>query len=352
MKKPFIISIAAPSGGGKTTIVIELKKRLANSAVLYWDDYGDEVDPDRDINDVQDYNEWNTKPMAADIVRLLNELHDYIILDYPFGYMNDGAAKYINLTVFIDTPLDVAMARRIIRDYMSRGAEIDFGLADVDEVSLKAIDEEMRCYLTRSRPTYALFSETHKPVSDLVVDGTKSPEEIAEIIECIKKKGTTNSKKSLPLIRHFSPLTLFLYGTYKEGGMPNFGLFSWLNYCVDDEVGVIACIAGEKLTKDRIRINKVFSANLVTEELLPLADYFGNISGYKENKMSVSIEIEKGQVLDVPILSKSPWVCELEVDKSLELNGSTVFICKVRNVLANESIYKESENVERWMNII
>ncbi|PKM62534.1 MAG: flavin reductase [Firmicutes bacterium HGW-Firmicutes-21] len=159
-------------------------------------------------------------------------------------------------------------------------------------------------------------------------------------------------KKSLPLIRHFSPLTLFLYGTYKEDGTPNFGLFSWLNYCFDKETGVIACIGGEKLTKERICANKVFSANLVTEELLPLADYFGNISGYKKDKMCVPVETEKGQVLDVPILTKSPWAYELEVERSIELNGSEVFICKVRNVLSDESIYDEPQDVEKWMNII
>ena len=182
MKKPFVISIAAQSGGGKTTVVTALKDRLASSAVLFWDDYGDEVDPDRDINDVQDYNEWNTQPMATSIERLLNEPHDYIILDYPFGYMNDCVAKYIDLTVFIDTPLDVALARRIIRDYTSRSTESDFGLADVDAVNLKALDKELKWYLTCSRQTYARFTEAHKSVSDLVVDGTKSPEEIAKII--------------------------------------------------------------------------------------------------------------------------------------------------------------------------
>ena len=182
MSKPYIISIAAPSGGGKTTVVGELKNRLANSAVLFWDDFGDEVDPSRDINDVHDYNEWNTKPVAAVIERLLSEPYDYIILDYPFGYMNDCVAKYIDLAVFINTPLDIALARRIIRDYTSRSTESDFGLADVDAVSLEAIDKELRDYLSRSRPTYARFTDAHKPASDLVVDGTKSPEEIAKII--------------------------------------------------------------------------------------------------------------------------------------------------------------------------
>lgn len=58
------------------------------------------------------------------------------------------------------------------------------------------------------------------------------------------------------------PQTLFLYGTYKEDGTPNFGLFCWFSYCWSGELGVMACIAGEKLTKDRIRANKVFSATL------------------------------------------------------------------------------------------
>ena len=193
MKKPFIISVAAGSGGGKTTVVTALKERLANSAVIYWDDYGDEVDPARDINewaaDGFDCNEWNTQPVAADIERLLNKSFDYIILDYPFGYLNDCVGKYINMTVFVDTPLDVALARRIIRDYTSRSQENDFGLADVEELSFAGLDGELRWYLTQSRPTYAKMSEMHKPVSDLIVDGTKTPEEIAgEIIKFIEKK--------------------------------------------------------------------------------------------------------------------------------------------------------------------
>ena len=195
MKKPFIISIAAVSGGGKTTVVTALKERLANSTVIYWDNYGDEVDPKRDINewaaDGFDCNEWNTKPVVAYIERLLNEPYDYIILDYPFGYLNELVAKHIDMTVYIDTPLDVALARRIIRDYTSRSTESDFGLADVDEVSLKGIDEELRWYLTRSRPSYAIMPEMHKPTSDCIVDGTKSPDEIInKIIKMAKEKQT------------------------------------------------------------------------------------------------------------------------------------------------------------------
>ena len=40
-----------------------------------------------------------------------------MILDYPFGCRHPRFADIIDLDVFIDTPLDVAMARRILRDY-------------------------------------------------------------------------------------------------------------------------------------------------------------------------------------------------------------------------------------------
>ena len=48
------------------------------------------------------------------------------------------------------------------------------------------------------------------------------------------------------------PQAFYTYGTYKEDGTPNFGLFCWFGFCWDGELGVMACIGGEKLTKDRI----------------------------------------------------------------------------------------------------
>jgi uridine kinase len=194
--KPFVISISGISGSGKTTIVTALKERLANTSVIYWDDYGNEVDTTRDINkwaaDGFDCNEWNTKPVAVDIERLLKAPLDYILIDYPFGYLNECVGKFIDLTVFIDMPLDVALARRIIRDYTSRSQESDFGLADIEELSLAGLDGELRWYLSNSRPTYTKMPEMHKPVSDLVVDGTKSPEKLVnEIIAAIDASGGT-----------------------------------------------------------------------------------------------------------------------------------------------------------------
>lgn len=154
------------------------------------------------------------------------------------------------------------------------------------------------------------------------------------------------NKISVPISNDFCPQTLFLYGTYKEDGTPDFGLFCWLSYCWDSELGVMACIGGDKLTKDRIHATGVFSANLVTESMLPLADYLGNVSGYSEEKMKISLSTSKGSVLNVPILNDSPWSFELEVSKSIPLDGGEVFLCKIRNVLADEKLANKNQSTE------
>jgi len=157
-------------------------------------------------------------------------------------------------------------------------------------------------------------------------------------------------KKSVSISNNFCPQMLFLYGTYREDGTPNFGLFCWFSYYWDNGMGVMACIGGDKLTKRRIAANSIFSANLVTEELLPAADYFGNKNGYDDKK--VPAEIEHGAVLDVPVIAKSPWVFELQVDKSIQLDDGEVLLCKIRNILAEENLCDENKGPEELIKSI
>lgn len=146
------------------------------------------------------------------------------------------------------------------------------------------------------------------------------------------------SKISTPISNDFCPQTMFVYGTRNEDGTANFGLFNWFSYCWDTELGVMACIGGEKRTKENIHRSHVFSANLVTEKLLPLADYFGSTHGHDPEKMNISVKTESGRVLDVPFLSDSPVVFELEAVKFLPLDDGEVMLCKIRNMLMDEEL--------------
>lgn len=150
------------------------------------------------------------------------------------------------------------------------------------------------------------------------------------------------SKISLRPTNDFCPQTLFLYGTYDEDGAPNFGLFCWASYMWDHELGFMACIGGDKLTKDRILANRVFSANLVTEKLLPLADFLGNTEGRSGSKKGMDIKTEPGRVLDVPILCESPVSLELEVAQTIETGDGLVILCKMKNVLQESFLGDEA----------
>lgn len=102
----------------------------------------------------------------------------------------------------------------------------------------------------------------------------------------------------------------------------------------------MACIGEEKQTKDLIRKNGVFSANLVSEPLLPLADYYGCTYGRTTpDKMKRMPTVEWGQVLDVPTIVESPVSFELEVKKEIPMgDGSDIFLCLIRNVMKDEKL--------------
>ena len=151
-------------------------------------------------------------------------------------------------------------------------------------------------------------------------------------------------KVSVPVTNDICPQTLFVYGTRNEDGTPDFGLFCWFSYCWFDQMGVICAIGGSKRTLENIRRNKVFSANLVVESNLPLADYFGTADGRDGDKMDIDVEWEEGAVLPVPILCSSPLSFELEVEKEIRTGeqDQTVFLCKMRNTLKDETLLDAS----------
>ncbi len=158
-------------------------------------------------------------------------------------------------------------------------------------------------------------------------------------------------KISSPPNNDYCPQTLFLYGTYDQQKKADFGLFCWFSYIWDKELGVMCCIGGNKLTLENIRRDRVFSANIVTEGILAEADYLGCVSGTDPDKMNIDLEIGKGEVLDVPVLNDSPVTFELEVTDFIEKDDGTIMLCKIRNVLQDESLSSDESVAEKLLKI-
>lgn len=167
-----VIAIAAVTAGGKTTTVNEIKRKLQNVYALHFDDYtfeGEVNDFYQWVHNGADYNIWNLEPLERDILKIQKDGNcNYLLLDYPFAYCNEQIRKYIDVAVFIDTPLDIALARRILRD---------LGDASGDEIR-----SDLKGYLKYARAAFVQMQKDILPSSDYVIDGTMAMGNIVENI--------------------------------------------------------------------------------------------------------------------------------------------------------------------------
>jgi len=131
-----IIGISGISGAGTTTTTKALSQAL-NATALYWDDF-DEIS-----SGPEDYVEWyRTTGNYADwkypaLENALRELKQgntifhpatgqtlsassLIILDSSLGRMHQATAQYVDYFIHLDTSMDVALARRLIRNYLDK----------------------------------------------------------------------------------------------------------------------------------------------------------------------------------------------------------------------------------------
>lgn len=165
-----IIAIGAVTAGGKTTVVNAVKDSLPKTASLHFDDYsfeGEVEDFSKWVSEGADVNVWDLSPLKADIERIIrSDEFDYLLLDYPFAYQHQMIKQYLDCCIFIDTPLDIAMARRILRD--------------MKETMADEICNEMEIYLKCSRIAYVQMIKVHLSTSDYVIDGAKELDNIVD----------------------------------------------------------------------------------------------------------------------------------------------------------------------------
>ncbi|KFN03527.1 phosphoribulokinase / Uridine kinase family protein [Bacillus clarus] len=83
--------------------------------------------------------------------------------------------ELIDLTIYIDTPLDIAMARRIMRDFAGNRAS--------------EIHDDLKHYVTFARKAYLETTKNVKQNSDIVVNGSLSVGVIVDqLVEELKRR--------------------------------------------------------------------------------------------------------------------------------------------------------------------
>jgi flavin reductase (DIM6/NTAB) family NADH-FMN oxidoreductase RutF len=130
---------------------------------------------------------------------------------------------------------------------------------------------------------------------------------------------------------------MYIIGTKKEDDVPNFCIITWIGFSFDKTPHLMMTIGGSKQTKTNILRDKMFSANLISEDIIWLTDYFGTTRAEEKCKNEIPFDYKWGNKLKVPILEQSNWVYECEVTKIIELDGSHLFLADIKNIQIDKS---------------
>lgn len=141
--------------------------------------------------------------------------------------------------------------------------------------------------------------------------------------------------------RHAMPVQpTYIIGTYNEDGTPDFAPITWVSqtYRDDEEPLLVISMWGTKKTKQNVHRTKQFTVNLVSRDILELADYFGSTSGKNGPKTALPYSFSRAPFVCAPTLDQSRWVCECEVLQYVTTGKSDTFFCKVHNVQLDEQL--------------
>lgn len=203
MSKVFIIGIAGGSGSGKTRLAKNVLKEINNKQVqaitvdsYYKDlshltfneraknnfDHPDAIDFDLLYHDLKDI--MNNKTIATPLYDYKTHTREkeksnkienvkVIILEGILALYNSDIRNLMSMKIFVDTPSDVRLLRRIKRDVNKRAR------------SIESVTEQ---YNNTVKPMFLKFVKPTKDYADLIVpNGGKNKISIDAIVTNIKK---------------------------------------------------------------------------------------------------------------------------------------------------------------------
>ena len=204
MKKPIVIAISSISGGGKSVVVKKLAEMLENSIAIHFDDYETPDTYPKNPLDLMkngvDFNVVKSPLLAQHLLALKNGEEvttprgevlspaRYIVYEGALGYAQHETGQFIDFLAFIDTPLEVGLARRFSRSFATSHYE------EKSREQLIRLIEELKSftdgYLLWTRNAYHALAEVVRPESDLILDWDQTPEALANaIIQALSEKG-------------------------------------------------------------------------------------------------------------------------------------------------------------------
>ena len=192
MNVEYVVAVSGMSGAGKTRVVRRAVEILGNAAALHFDDYisVSTYPPDLQqwLAEGADVDVWRT-PRLADDIRALRagkaivlpesgvvvEPAEVLVLEEPFGKMRREMAGLIDLALHIDVPIDVMLARRLLRRLSEEREQYGESLLD-------QLRSDLEHHIGSGRLLQARGAVVARDAADVVLEGTLSIDELARAV--------------------------------------------------------------------------------------------------------------------------------------------------------------------------
>ena len=147
-------------------------------------------------------------------------------------------------------------------------------------------------------------------------------------------------RKDLGKKMQFMPLPVAIIGTYDENGNANAMNAAW---CGIMDYGKIYVSLSEHKTTTNLRKTKAFTLSFATKSTEKISDYFGVVSGNKEDKIAkTGVHISDSKYVNAPIIDEYP----LTLECSMEAFEDGILIGKVENVSIDENYLTDNEKID------
>ena len=192
MNVEYVVAVSGMSGAGKTRVVRRAVEILGNAAALHFDDYisVSTYPPDLQqwLAEGADVDVWRT-PRLSDDIRALRagkavalpesgavvEPAEVLVLEEPFGKMRREMAGLIDLALHIDVPIDVMLARRLLRRLSEEREQYGESLLD-------QLRSDLEHHVASGRLLQARGAVVARDAADVVLEGTLSIDELARAV--------------------------------------------------------------------------------------------------------------------------------------------------------------------------
>ena len=151
-------------------------------------------------------------------------------------------------------------------------------------------------------------------------------------------------RKDFGVKTYIYPQPVLIIASYDENNNPDAMNAAWGGISEENEISI--CISSDHKTTKNILLNKAFTVSSATKKYVAECDYFGIVSGNKENNTitKANMHTTKSKFINAPLIDELPLTLECELISYNE--ESCILRGKIVNVSIDESILNEKNKID------